>query len=105
MADNQNRVKMISSDRKQIEETILKGKKSFLQGNSAKSLVRFELEEGTKRSVVIAEDVIWRRCRVSTGNPIGHFKVVTHYVMDTSCEPRRWIDLDSNLIDKHSSPN
>lgn len=89
----------MASKCQQIEKTILNGKKTYLHGNTAKSLVRFELEEGSKRTVVIAEDIAWRRRNVSTGNPIGHFKVVTHYTMDTSCESKRWVNLEENLTD------
>ena len=92
----------MSSVAAQIEAAILKGKKSFLQGNSTKSLVRFELEEDSTRTVVIAEDIAWRRRHDAMGNAIGHYRVVTHYIMDTSHEPKRWINLDGNHdVSKH----
>jgi len=80
----------------QIERTILNGNNTLLHGNSAKTLVKFELEEGTQRTVVIAEDLAYRKRNRCTGNPITRFRVVTHYIMDTTCEPRKWINLDGN---------
>lgn len=92
----------MSIETQQIERTILNGKKTLLHGNSAKTLIRFELEEGTHRRVVIAEDREWRKRNRCTGNPILHYKIVTHYTMNTSCEPRKWVNLngDSNEIRK-----
>jgi hypothetical protein len=79
-----------SSVTPQIEKTILRGKRTELQGNNARSLVRFELDEGNTRTVVIAEDIVWRRREDGQGNrAVGRYKVVTQYVMDITNEPKK----------------
>lgn len=83
-----------SSNTSLVEEAILRGKRTELQGNSAESLVRFELQKSNYRIVVIAEDIKWRRRQDEDGKTIGRYRIVTQYIMDTTNEPKEWVDLN-----------